>query len=201
MKIHEALLQVIHGTEWIPFTYPYCSKDNTYSICVTYPMCKRKHGYMLTTHSVKKTYTTWIPSALTHCPLQSSVEPAGPRLWPSSSLWWLSGDGSSGKSTPRTPVNFQQSHHYNSSIDCWFWSSKLHNIHMHVFAYTSTQQNLIYSCTFLWTCMFVFIVLIFQELVTYPQQFTGQHYDWCGPIPYFIILDFGDVWKSNSVHC
>lgn len=68
VKIHEALLQVIHGTEWIPFTYPYCSKDNTYSICVTYPMCKRKHGYVLTTHSVKKTYTTWIPSALTHCP-------------------------------------------------------------------------------------------------------------------------------------
>lgn len=54
VKIHEALLQVIHGTEWIPFTYPYCSKDNTYSICVTYPMCKRKHGYVLTTHSVKK---------------------------------------------------------------------------------------------------------------------------------------------------
>lgn len=30
-------------------------------------------------------------------------------------------------------------------------------------------------------------VYLFQRLITYPQQFTGQHYNWCGPIPYLII--------------
>lgn len=92
----------------------HASSPHTFDRYVAYQLCKRSLHIQ----------PTWLHVSPTHCPEQSSVEPAGPRLWPSSSLWWLSGGGSFGKSTPLTPGTSSSFYYQFSSDNCWLWSFK-----------------------------------------------------------------------------
>lgn len=92
-------------------------------VCGTPPVHIHLIG-MLHTNCVKDHCIYSLHVSPTHCPEQSSEEPAGPRLWPSSSLWWLSGGGSFGKSTPLTPGTSSSFYYQFSSDNCWLWSFK-----------------------------------------------------------------------------
>lgn len=120
----------------------HASSPHTFDRYVAFQLCKRSLLIQ----------PTWLHVSPTHCPGQSSVGPAGPRLWPSSSLWWLSGGGSFGKSTPLTPGTSSSFYYHYSTHNCWLWSFKFCYIYTCI---TKTSRiSVALSCT---SFYFVFV--------------------------------------------